>query len=183
MHVQAMRVYEMIADMMLFARPPQPRPATCDVTELIGSVADDFAQRAAERDMSLTWTAAKRPLLAEVDAEQLTIALRALVDNAIAVGHQGGHIRMEAGYRAPAANDRTEIEIVVRDDGPGISAEVRRHLFDPYFSGRGAGRGLGLGLSKCWRIVMGHGGSIDVASVPGQGAAFTIRIPGGQTSV
>ena len=38
----------------------------------------------------------------------------------------------------------------------------REHLFDPFYSGRQAGRGLGFGLSKCWRIVDGHGGRIEV---------------------
>ena len=69
------------------------------------------------------------------------------------------------------------VQIAVSDHGPGISAETRRHLFDPFFSGREAGRGLGFGLSKCWRIVTLHGGRIDVESEPGCGARFTISIP------
>ncbi|HEY1065726.1 MAG TPA: HAMP domain-containing sensor histidine kinase, partial [Pirellulales bacterium] len=66
---------------------------------------------------------------------------------------------------------------VVRDDGPGLSARVRRHLFDPYFSGREAGRGLGFGLTKARRIVERHRGRIDVESPPGGGAIFTLRLP------
>jgi signal transduction histidine kinase len=50
-------------------------------------------------------------------------------------------------------------------------------LFDPFFSGREAGRGLGFGLSKCWRIVTQHGGSVVVNSVGGAGAEFTILLP------
>ena len=64
------------------------------------------------------------------------------------------------------------------DDGPGITDEARRHLFDPYFSARQAGRGLGLGLSKCWRIVVtNHGGRIDVDSRPGGPTVFAITLP------
>jgi len=66
----------------------------------------------------------------------------------------------------------------VIDDGPGIDAEARRHLFDPYYSARQAGRGLGLGLSKCWRIIAtNHHGRIDVESQPGQRTVFTIKLP------
>jgi C4-dicarboxylate-specific signal transduction histidine kinase len=54
---------------------------------------------------------------------------------------------------------------------------VRRHLFDPYFSGREAGRGLGLGLSKCWRIITDHGGQIDVDSGPERGTTITLQLP------
>jgi signal transduction histidine kinase len=67
--------------------------------------------------------------------------------------------------------------VAVADTGPGIPNEVRRHLFDPYFSGREAGRGIGLGLSKTWRIVTEHGGRIDVDSQVEHGATFRIRLP------
>ena len=68
-------------------------------------------------------------------------------------------------------------EVLVADDGPGIKPEERRHLFDPFYSARQAGRGLGFGLSKAWRIVTGHGGSIEVESEPGEGAVFVIKLP------
>ena len=68
-------------------------------------------------------------------------------------------------------------EVEIADSGPGIRPEVRRHLFDPFFSGREAGRGLGFGLSKAWRVVGLHGGQIVVVSEPGEGAAFIIRLP------
>jgi len=54
---------------------------------------------------------------------------------------------------------------------------VRRHLFDPFYSGREAGRGLGFGLSKAWRIVSEHGGRIDVDNAPQHGAVFRIWLP------
>jgi C4-dicarboxylate-specific signal transduction histidine kinase len=54
---------------------------------------------------------------------------------------------------------------------------VREHIFDPFFSGREAGRGLGFGLSKCWRIVTDHGGTVVVGHPPGGGAEFIIRLP------
>ena len=69
------------------------------------------------------------------------------------------------------------VQIAVSDTGPGLSAEAAKHLFDPFYSGREAGRGLGFGLCKCWRIVEQHGGSIDVSSTPGQGAASRSRSP------
>ena len=77
----------------------------------------------------------------------------------------------------PGARQCDCVTICVRDDGPGITPEERQHIFDPFYSARQAGRGLGLGLSKCWRIVTNHGGSIEVASQPGRGAAFTIALP------
>ena len=82
-----------------------------------------------------------------------------------------------SGGAAPENNEA--VEIIVRDNGPGISAEVLPNIFDPFFSGREAGRGIGFGLSKCWRIVTQHGGQIDVESEPGRGATFKITLPTG----
>ena len=65
----------------------------------------------------------------------------------------------------------------VDDSGSGISAAAREHLFDPFYSGREAGRGLGFGLSKCWRIVTEHGGSIEASDSPLGGARFQVRLP------
>ncbi len=69
------------------------------------------------------------------------------------------------------------IIIEVADNGPGISDDVRRHMFDPFYSGREAGRGLGFGLSKCWCIVTEHGGTLVVSNHHVQGALFTICLP------
>jgi signal transduction histidine kinase len=90
----------------------------------------------------------------------------------------------------------TVIEVV--DDGPGLSEKARRHLFDPFYSGREAGRGLGFGLCKCWRIITEHGGTVSVDDclyddtsgrlysgssdrlydgISGRGTRFTITLP------
>ncbi|MEO8497186.1 MAG: ATP-binding protein, partial [Planctomycetota bacterium] len=69
------------------------------------------------------------------------------------------------------------VELSVADTGPGIPDQVRRHLFDPFYSGREAGRGLGFGLSKCWRIVELHGGTIEVSGNDGELTCFTIHLP------
>ncbi len=171
MNAQAKRVYEMISDMMLFARPPQPEPEAVDVVELVEMLIEEFAAQASRQETIVGRSGDAGPVQLEVDRTQLTVALRAMLQNSLeAIGYEG---RIEIGVRG----HERHVEIRVNDDGPGISAEQRRHLFDPYYAGRQAGRGLGLGLSKCWRIVTNHGGRIDVDSSPGQGTRFTITLP------
>jgi signal transduction histidine kinase len=75
-----------------------------------------------------------------------------------------------------SATDEAAV-VRIADTGPGIPAEVRPHIFDPFFSGREAGRGLGFGLSKCWRIVDEHGGTIEVEDAAEGGATFVVRLP------
>ncbi len=74
------------------------------------------------------------------------------------------------------AGPRPVLELIVEDDGPGIPAEHLPHLFEPFFTTKGR-RGTGLGLAVTWAIVERHGGTIEVASEPGRGARFTVRLP------
>ena len=69
-----------------------------------------------------------------------------------------------AGFKSPCAIAGRRSVLQIEDNGPGIPPEVRPHIFDPFYSGREAGRGLGFGLSKAWRIITLHGGSLSVDS-------------------
>ena len=70
------------------------------------------------------------------------------------------------------------IEVKVRDNGIGISADIRDKLFQPFFTTKPTGEGTGLGLSISWDIVtQQHGGSITVDSREGEFTEFTIRLP------
>jgi len=102
---------------------------------------------------------------------QLTVALRSLCQNALEALGQGGRIEIAVD------REGNQALIAVADDGPGILAEQRPHIFEPFYSARQAGRGLGMGLSKCWRIVTNHGGQIEVGNRAGTGTFFTIRLP------
>jgi signal transduction histidine kinase len=76
--------------------------------------------------------------------------------------------------------DGDAVRVVIRDDGPGIPPDVRARIFDPFFTTKDVGAGTGLGLSISHGIITAHGGRIEVESVPGQGAAFTIVLPASQ---
>jgi len=65
----------------------------------------------------------------------------------------------------------------IEDEGPGIPPDVLPHLFDPFFTTKEVGHGMGLGLSISYRIVEGHGGSLEAHNRPEGRAAFTVRLP------
>ena len=69
------------------------------------------------------------------------------------------------------------VAIHVRDNGHGIPEEIMDRIFDPFFTTRPRGEGTGLGLSVSYGIIQEHHGFIDVASKPGEGAEFTIKLP------
>jgi signal transduction histidine kinase len=173
---QAMRVYEMIADMMLFARPPRPELRPVELVELVDAVVAGLSARFAAQQTTLRRTGEPGPITVDVDPVQLQVALRAICQNSLEALQSGGHVEIgiERSQTEAASSGPPQVRIRVRDDGPGLAPEERRHLFDPFYSARQAGRGLGLGLSKAWRIITAHGGRIDVESQPGRGATFTI---------
>jgi hypothetical protein len=174
---QAFRAHEMIADMMLFARPPHLSLARVNLTALVDAVLDKLSQAAAQRNVALRRGGSSEPVFVPADAAHLSVALRALVTNSLEAlsadepNAPSGHVELRVTQSAGAAT------IVVTDNGPGIPPDVLPHIFDPFYSGREAGRGLGFGLSKCWRIVTAHGGRLDVESSAGKGATFTIVLP------
>lgn len=190
-HKQALRAHEMISDLMLFARPPELIRGKLDVNGLIRQVTSELSDTCRLRDIELIMDLPGESVEIEADAEQLAVALGTLCTNGLeAIGTSGTltvTLRHEPAGEAilsdhdpPGFQGRTVIEVT--DDGPGLSEQACRHLFDPFYSGREAGRGLGFGLSKCWRIITEHGGTVSVANrLEGEksrpGTRFTISLP------
>jgi signal transduction histidine kinase len=171
-HLQALRAHEMISDLMLFARPPKLELAAVNLGEVIQQAARGLAPELQHRDIRLAIMIDDPPPGCSADSTQLQVAVHALLDNAANAIGRGGAISV-----AVRQSEGSRAQIIVADNGPGIAAEVRPHIFDPFYSGREAGRGLGFGLSKAWRIITLHGGSIEVESHPTGGATFTITLP------
>lgn len=177
-HTQALRANEMIADMMMFARPPEPVRQPVDLVTLVDSVLTELRAEAQEQGTLLDRVAAVESLIVSADATLLAMAIRSVCVNSLEALGAEGRIEVRIEPEGPASGELEHwARVVIRDTGPGIPAEVRRHLFDPFFSGREAGRGLGLGLAKTWRVVTLHGGRVEVASRSGEGATFTIHLP------
>jgi hypothetical protein len=198
---QAMRAHTMIADMMLFAKPPDLRCSRITLEDLPSRIVEELGPRAAEQQTALhcvppllaapllavpllaapllvaapataTTSSDASPIIAMADREQLLVALRALVENSLEALGQGG--RIEIGV---ISIDSQKCGFQVTDNGPGIPAAARSQLFNPYYSGREAGRGLGLGLCKAWRIATDHGGRLMLDERFAPGARFVLELP------
>jgi signal transduction histidine kinase len=171
-NAQAFRAHEMIADLMLFAKPPAQVKEPVDLVALADRIVRELADDAREQGTELIRRAGGASELAvNADEVQLGVALRAICQNALEAVRRGGRVLVIVAERDGAAH------VHVSDSGPGLTDEARRHLFDPFYSGREAGRGLGLGLSKAWRIMELHGGQIVVESRAGEGTTFTLVFP------
>lgn len=110
-------------------------------------------------------------LSAAIDPHQIQQAVTNIVLNAIQASPAGESVSVQVG----AAPQSSEIWIDVEDHGPGLADPAR--AFEPFYTTKAIGEGTGLGLPIAEEIVRDHGGSIEVASEPGAGARFRIRLP------
>ena len=103
------------------------------------------------------------------DADQMTQVLLNIALNGVEALDGPGRVGIDVGLR------ESSVAIAVSDTGRGMLPEVRRRVFDPFYSRKPAGTGLGLTLAR--RIVTAPGGQIEVESTPGRGTCFTILLP------
>jgi two-component system sensor histidine kinase AtoS len=196
------RMEKLVADLLNFARPRPLEKVTVSIEELLESVTG-LAQRL-ESQGKIRIKIRIDDSLPQVKADVSFIreTLLNLVLNAVHACNSSGSIEITASsvrlkrdieeidtsLDAPddlesAAISRTLVlpagsdvcQILVEDDGPGMSDETLHRMFDPFYTTRTAGTGLGLSFVK--RIVNAHGGIVEGKNRPGGGAQFTLIIP------
>ncbi len=160
---------ELMKDLLLFARPPQPRPALVDVTSLIITTADLLSEDPSVRGVQVQISGSAPPIMA--DAELLKIVFVNLLVNAAHALDGEGVIHVSVGQL-----DGT-CQVAVADTGPGIPSDIREKVFTPFFTTKSRGTGLGLATAK--RLVEAHAGGIVIECPPGGGTTVTVRLPTG----
>jgi two-component system heavy metal sensor histidine kinase CusS len=157
------------------ARPREP----VDLGGLTRQAVAMFSGVAEEQSVLLELRAASTPLVVPGDSAQLRQVLGNLLDNAIRFTPTGGRVTVTL----ESDDSRNEAVITVTDTGPGIEAHHLERLFDRFYKTDAArsrsepARGGGLGLSICRSIVERHSGRIAVASRPGEGTTFSVKLP------
>ncbi|HEU4673156.1 MAG TPA: HAMP domain-containing sensor histidine kinase [Candidatus Limnocylindrales bacterium] len=147
-----------------------------DLGLLLTEVATAFASTAAERNVTVTATAPDLPLL-DIDPVRIRQVLDNVVANAVRHSPAGGTVAIDA-HREPGG----EVTVEIRDEGPGIPAELHDHVFDRFVKGVES-RGSGLGLAIARGLVEAHGGWIEArsgpsGSKPAAGTTIRFRLPG-----
>jgi signal transduction histidine kinase len=174
---ESRRLSDLVAQVLDFsglqARGASPKRERVDVASLIEEAIAQSRWIAEEYHVDIEKNLTGDLPAIEADAPSLTRAIQNLIANAIRHGGEGGWV----GVRA--LHDDHQVSIVVEDRGRGIAARDIRHLFEPFYRGRGSDRvrGTGLGLTIVQQIARAHGGAVTVDHRRAQGAAFTLRIP------
>lgn len=149
------------------------RPGVEQMGGIVEEVCANFAPQAEERGVTMRMEVDPHVPPALVDADRIHQALSNLVANALKFTPPGGTVRLGA---RPDDEDGWVV-VSVADTGPGIPEEVRDRLFDRFWQASRHDRtGAGLGLAIVRGIAEAHGGRIEVASRPGEGATFNLHL-------
>ena len=158
---------EIVQDLLLFARPTQPVLMHVAIATVYRETAALFKADPQMADVAVEW--GPTDAVVSADAQQLKLVLlNLLMNGAQAMRHAG---RVSIQTRAT----ETHYEICIRDEGPGISPEVREHLFEPFFTTRH--RGTGLGLVTARRLMEAHGGTLRLECPPDGGTMAVVSLP------
>ncbi|MCC4615900.1 PAS domain-containing protein [Xanthomonas campestris pv. asclepiadis] len=165
-----------------FARKHPYAPERVELAALVARLLP-LLQQAAGNAISVEWETTTSSSAVLVDPHTLERALLNLVINARDVCGERGKVCITVERRTLANVDVAGrrggdyVTVSVKDDGSGIAPEIRDQLFDAYFTTKPAGKGTGLGLAQVDGAVRQVDGYIEVQSVPGQGACFTLGFP------
>jgi signal transduction histidine kinase len=152
---------------------------SCNITEIVQSVADEFQTLAEEKGLSLRMHLPATVIMCLVDREKIEQVIRNLLSNAAKFSPRSGVIDVAL----QSSDDKATLQIA--DQGPGVPEGELDKIFDKFIQSTrtttGAG-GTGLGLTICREITLGHGGRIWAQHAHPSGAVLCVELPTHETS-
>jgi signal transduction histidine kinase len=168
---EAFRCKDITERLLDFSRMGYVERQNSDLSALVESVVEMVQHLGKYKGKQIEWQG-REPVLAPVNPQEMKQVVLNLLTNALDNTDPTGRVRLELCKRKEVA------ELIVTDDGCGMTEEVKEHLFEPFFTRRRDGQGTGLGLSITYRIIQDHGGTIEAKSDgPGCGSQFRVTLP------
>lgn len=171
----ALHSREVIKKLMIFGRKVPLQKSLVDLNQVVRDTLYFIEMSASRGQVEVRTELAEGlpPILA--DPQHLKQVMVNLVVNAIHAMPSGGVLTIQT------QSFKDDVYLSVADSGVGMSPEVRRQIFNPFFTTKDVDQGTGLGLAVVHGIVSAHGGIIEVESAPGRGSRFEITFPCGET--
>jgi len=162
---------EIIKKLMLFSRQMPRQINEVNLNVLVSNILYFIDIRFQSRGIKIVERLDQHLPVIEADSVQISQVLVNLITNAIHAMAGGGKITIATKRK------QNQVSLVVSDTGSGMSNEVKRKIFEPFYTTKPVGQGTGLGLSVVQGIVEEHKGKILVSSSPGKGSRFEIVLP------
>lgn len=168
---EAFRCKQITEKLLDFARRGDSQRHATDLRELAEGVIEMVQHLGQYQDKNLVLIPGP-PAIAAVNAQEIKQVVLNLITNGLESLDAGGTVKVTI------ERDSASVRIVISDNGCGMTDEVCKHLFEPFFTRRRSGQGTGLGLSITHRIVEEHRGQIEATSEgPGRGSRFVVSLP------
>ncbi len=184
MHAQAMRMARLVNDLLLLSRielNAHLRPQTrVDLVSIVRQVRDSLETLSRDSGVKIQIHGPDQPFMVLGDRDELISVFENLIENALKYGAAGKRVEISFA-QVEASEGQGEARVSVRDYGPGIAREHLPRLTERFYrvdvtESRAQG-GTGLGLALVKHILNRHRGKLDIDSVLGSGATFTVRLP------
>ncbi|MBF0502923.1 MAG: PocR ligand-binding domain-containing protein [Candidatus Riflebacteria bacterium] len=181
----AKRSADLTGQLLAFARRQTISPKSLDFNETIQGTLKLLGRLIGE-DIELLWVPGVDLWRVKIDTTQLDQILTNLCINArkaiegvgrITIRTENVSVSSPISSGAPGVGPGDYVMLSLTDTGCGMDKETMEHVFEPFFTTRGAGKGAGLGLATVYGAVRQNGGFINVFSEPGKGATFRIYLP------
>jgi signal transduction histidine kinase len=168
---EAFRCKQITEKLLDFSRMGDSQRHATEMRELVSGVIDMVQHLGRYQDKHIDLIDGP-PVIADVNPQEMKQVVLNLVTNGLDSLDPGGRVTVRVEPHGAGSR------VVVSDDGCGMSEEVIKHLFEPFFTRRRGGQGTGLGLSITYRIIQEHGGQIEaVSDGPGAGSTFNVTLP------
>ncbi|HZB23643.1 MAG TPA: ATP-binding protein [Gaiellaceae bacterium] len=167
----ALEIKEIVRALLDFAREGSNERADVSVSSVVAETLELIRRTNSAKHVEIVESYEGGALVVHAASNQLKQIFVNLISNAKLAMTSGGTITIAVRREGEDAC------VDVRDDGPGIDAEVMERIFEPFFTTRRDSGGTGLGLSVSLGIAEAHGGSLTVDSEPGCGTTFRVRLP------
>ena len=176
------RINKIIRELLDFSRPAQDVKEEISVHAIIEEVAAMLRQQPMMKEITLDCDLGAGGHFVKADPQRLRqVFLNLLINASDAIGLEseaaGGNIRIESKDIQTKNAGVKRLQIIVADDGPGISEEELNNIFDPFYTTKEPGKGTGLGLSVCFMIMEETGGAMWAEAAAGQGTRFILTFP------
>lgn len=174
MRDEGLRLKQLVANLSQFARRTPQQTHRIDLRTIPDRLLELRAYQLAANNIRVDYRRPEKPIWINGDRDsllQLMLQLTLNAEQAIRGAREAGEIRLKCETHQGRAS------VSIEDNGCGMSAELREHVFDPFFTTRPSRHGTGLGLSMCHGIVEQHGGEVIVESEVGRGTTFRLRFP------
>ncbi|MBT1705971.1 sensor histidine kinase [Chryseosolibacter indicus] len=167
---------EIIKKLMIFSRQMPQQIAKVNLNDIVNNILYFIDVRFHSRGINIIKELDKKLPEIKADEVQMSQVMVNLITNAVYAMPHGGDVTIKTSVKG------SQVSLVVKDSGTGMTAEVKEKIFEPFFTTKPVGQGTGLGLSVVQGIIDAHYGKIMVTSSPGSGSKFEILLPVNQTS-